>query len=77
MDNRVDLGGLQDFDDERVADVGADELGALELDGGLLEIDADDRLDAGVLLEALSETTSQEAGDPRYQDALSGHRGPG
>ena len=52
VDDGVDLGGLQDLHDERVADVGADVLGALQVDLGLVEVDADDVLDVGVAAPA-------------------------
>jgi len=70
VDDGVDLGRLQDFDDQRVADVGANELRASQLDGGFLEIDADYRGDVRVLLQALSQPSSEETRDPGDQDSL-------
>jgi hypothetical protein len=76
VDDRVDLGGLDDPGDQRVADVGPDELGALEVEVGLLQVDADDRLDIGVGLEPLGEPATEVAGDAGDQDALT-HRQEG
>lgn len=74
MNDRIDLGRLQDLDDERVADVRSHELGPGELDLGFLEVDADDAGDIRVLLESLSKAAAEEAGDPGDEDALAGQK---
>jgi hypothetical protein len=73
VDDRVDLGGLHDPADQRVAVGDLDPLGALELDLRRTAIDADDRLDIGILLEALGQAAApvgRQAGD---EDALRAH----
>ena len=48
VDDGVDLGRLHHAAQQRVLGADLDVLGALELDLGLLVVDADDRLDLGV-----------------------------
>ena len=65
----VDLGGLHDAGEDRVALVGPHELGALELDGRLDGVEADDHLDVGVGLEGLGDPAAPERAEAGDEDA--------
>jgi hypothetical protein len=69
VEDGVDLRGLHDAGEDGVALVGLDELGALQLDPGLLGVEADDRLDVGVVLDRLSQPPTPEAAQPGDEDA--------
>ena len=73
VDDRVDLGRLDDPPQEGVLGSDADELGAVELARRVAVVDADDGLDLLVLLERLGEPAApvgRQAGD---EDAPGGH----
>ncbi len=57
-------------DEDRVALVGADVLGALQLDGRLLAVEADDDVDVGVLLQLLGHPAAPEGAEAGDEDAL-------
>ena len=61
MDERVCLHGLHELEDERVSDVGPDEFRSLQVDLGLLHVDAADVLDVVVRLEPLRQPIAQMA----------------
>ena len=66
MHDGVDLGGLHDAGQDRIALVGAHVLGALEGHGGLGRVEAHDHLDVGIPLEGLRHAAppeGAEAGD--------------
>ena len=75
VDHGVDLGGAHDPPDQRVLVRDADELGALELAGRVLGVDADDHVHRGIALERLGEPPTPVGGQPgdEYPAAL-GHR---
>ena len=64
MDERVGAGRRQQPGEQRVADVGLEELGPLELRERRGRIEADHVLDAGIALE-----TERELGSPVGSDA--------
>src|SRR3954463_10085517 len=67
----VDLGGPHDARQDRVALVGPHELGALQLDLGLLDVEADDHLDRRVTLEGLGYPAAPERAETGDEDAAS------
>ena len=77
MHHRVDAEGPHELADQAVAEVGADEVGAVEVVGGLANVDADDLLDHGVRLEPLGELVAPEAADPGDEDPLAAHGADG
>ena len=70
VDDGVDLGARQQPRQHRAADVGLDELGALELAGRRLGVDPGDELDRGIALEPPRELGRPVIGDPGDRDAL-------
>ena len=64
MDERVGSGRWQQPGEQRVADVGLEELGPLELGERRGRVEADHLLDAGIALE-----TERELGSPMGSDA--------
>src|SRR5205085_4446424 len=67
--DRVDLRRVHDAGDDRVRGVGADELGALELDAGLVGVEPDDDLDVGPAFERLRDTSSPIRGKAGHKNA--------
>ena len=75
VDDGVDLGGPHDPPDQAVLVRDPDELGAVQLAGGVLGIDADDRLHVGIALERLGEPPAPVGRQARDQYAAAlGHR---
>ena len=70
----VDLGRLHDAVEDRVRLVGLHVLGALELDAGLLGVDADDHVDVGVLLQCLRQSPAPEGAEAGDEDAATHRR---
>ncbi len=68
--DRVDVTLGDDLADHRVADVGADELGAAEIARRRDDIDSDDPVNAGVGREPPSEDSADIAGHPRHENYL-------
>ena len=62
------VGRRDHLGDDRVADVGPHELGAAEVSFGRNDVDTDDPLDVGVLLEELRQPAAEVARDPGDQD---------
>ena len=64
VDDGVDLGRPDDAAEDRVLLVGADELGALERDLGLLGAESEDHLDVRLGLEGLGHAAAPEGVEP-------------
>ena len=73
VDDRVDPGRRDQPPDLRVADVGRDELGALEGDLRAACVEADHVLDLGVALEPLRQEASDVAAHAGDQHPAAGH----
>ena len=71
--DRVDLGLRQELRDDRVAEVGLQELGPLELRPRRPGVEAGDVLDLGVAFEPAGQLRAEVAADPGDQDAPAGH----
>src|SRR3954449_7617934 len=72
VDERVDARRRDQLRDHRVADVGLDELGALERGARLSRVEPGDVLDVRVLLEPPRQLGAEVAGDARDEDAAAG-----
>ncbi len=75
VDDRVDLRRRDHLGDDRVADVGADELRAAEVGARRDDVDADHSVDAGLVVEQPDEVAAQVSGDPRHEHHTA-HRAP-
>jgi hypothetical protein len=73
VDDRIDLGGLDDAADVRVRVGHPHVLGALQLDLRRPAVDADDRLNRGLALERLREAAAPVGRQPGEQDAPGAH----
>ncbi len=75
MHHRVDLRGPDHLGDDRVADVGPDELGAAQVRARRQDVDADHAVHVGGVVELPDQGAAEMTGDARHQYD-SPHAGP-
>jgi hypothetical protein len=73
VDHGVDLGRLHDAPQQRVLVADAHVLGALELDRGVVDVDADDRLHRTLALQRLGHPASPVGREAGHEDPARDH----